>query len=398
MKTLLISSDNPNLTNIGGKHVHLNLLDRGLTAENCEHTCIYPADVTKIVQSRKSLLINGIIKGEILQIISPEMRHFSAVIKSLKENLSEITINDYSIAHFHDVGALEAFNSVMKNVNIPKILTLHGYFAREFIDYARIYSKVEKLIFFDYCFKIEKKNTISANYIIAVDNRIKSYIIDKFNYNPNYISVIPNATDTDKFHPVSYLEKNRLRSLLGYNNNDLIVIVPRRLVPKNGVEYAIGAIKKIDNPSIKLIIIGDGILKDSLVKLSADDPRIFFTGPINHSEIVQFFQMSDVVLIPSITSNDIQEATSLSMLEGMSTGKVVICSNIGGMKEVIINNINGFLVKERSPDDIVLLFQKLIEEPEKREKIGINARKFIEENHSYLTHTRKICEIYSKFI
>jgi Glycosyltransferase len=96
-----------------------------------------------------------------------------------------------------------------------------------------------------------------------------------------------------------------------------------------------------------LIIIGDGILKDSLVKLSADDPRIFFTGPINHSEIVQFFQMSDVVLIPSITSNDIQEATSLSMLEGMSTGKVVICSNIGGMKEVIINNINGFLVKEK---------------------------------------------------
>ena len=108
MKALIISSDNPNLTNMVGKHVHLDLLDRGLTTENCEHTCIYPVDVTKNVQSRKSLLINGIIQGEILPIISPEMRHFSAVIKSLKENLSKITINEYSIAHFHDVGALEA--------------------------------------------------------------------------------------------------------------------------------------------------------------------------------------------------------------------------------------------------------------------------------------------------
>ena len=97
--------------------------------------------------------------------------------------------------------------------------------------------------------------------------------------------------------------------------------MPRRLVPKNGVEYAIDAIKRISSSKIKLLIVGDGPLMAELIKKSNDDDRIQLLGPVSYQEIDEYYKLSDIILIPSITSNNIQEATSL-MLEGMACGKL----------------------------------------------------------------------------
>jgi len=73
---------------------------------------------------------------------------------------------------------------------------------------------------------------------------------------------------------------------------------------------------------------------------------------VPNSKIHSYYQASDVVLVPSVTSNGVQEATSLNMLEGIACGKVVVYSNIGGMAEVVKDGINGFLVEEGSVDSI----------------------------------------------
>jgi glycosyltransferase involved in cell wall biosynthesis len=114
----------------------------------------------------------------------------------------------------------------------------------------------------------------------------------------------------------------------GYSKKDIIILVPRRLVPKNGVEYAIDAIKSISNGNVKLLIAGDGPLLAKLESKSDRDERIQFLGAISYNEIDEYYKLSDIILIPSITSNNIQEATSISMLEGMACEKYVICSNI----------------------------------------------------------------------
>jgi glycosyltransferase involved in cell wall biosynthesis len=118
---------------------------------------------------------------------------------------------------------------------------------------------------------------------------------------------------------------------------------------------------------------------------------------VNNREIVKYYQISDVVLVPSINSNGVEEATSLSMLEGMSCGKVVLASRIGGMKEVIREGENGIFLNPADEHDIVdkLKFARN-SYPDLSGRLGTNARKYVVANHSYVEHARKFLSVYRK--
>jgi glycosyltransferase involved in cell wall biosynthesis len=106
-----------------------------------------------------------------------------------------------------------------------------------------------------------------------------------------------------------------------------------------------------------------------------------------------------VILVPSITSKEgVEEATSLSMLEGMACGKVVICTPVGGMKEVVKHMENGILIEQKNPDAIVdaIVFAK--EHYGDLEKIRETAREYVVKHHSYLEHAKKVLEIYLKVL
>jgi glycosyltransferase involved in cell wall biosynthesis len=204
--------------------------------------------------------------------------------------------------------------------------------------------------------------------------------------------------DTNTFGPVTKREQLELKKMLGFDVNHYVVLVPRRLVEKNGVIYAVQAMKYLESEKVNLIVAGEGPEKEKLVKEASNDQRVKFLGTIPHDKILLYYKMADIVLIPSITSHEIQEATSLAMLEGMACGKVVICSNIGGMREVILNGENGFLVPEKEPLEIARIIKAAIEGEYSMEKIGDKARRHVLEKHSFMSHTKKVATIYSDVI
>jgi glycosyltransferase involved in cell wall biosynthesis len=104
--------------------------------------------------------------------------------------------------------------------------------------------------------------------------------------------------------------------------------------------------------------------------------------------------MADSILIPSITAHGIQEATSLAMLEGMSCGKPVICSGIGGMREIIHNMKNGILVQEKKTGEIAKAIETLMENPALINEMAHNAREYVLQHNSYLAHAVKVVAIY----
>lgn len=399
MKILLVSGDNPYLDKIGGKHIHLLLLENGLKELGNEVDYLYPG-ISKFSKLNRytRYFMNGIKNFKFQNFFPLEILQIKYVINEIEKRFSRFDLSTYSIIHFHDVGALYAFLKTRERPEIPYLLTLHGYFAREAVDYSKIKNRKLKKLFFDYCSKIELETINQSEYIHTVDTRIKDYIVEKYHHPENLIFILHNSVDTKRFAPVSEENKLSLRQKLSYDPNELIIFVPRRLVNKNGVEYAISAIKTLDIMEIKLLIAGSGPLENQLKKLADGDDRIIFLGSIPHEEVDQLYKISDVVLIPSITSHDIQEATSLAMLEGMACGKVVICSNIGGMAEVIKNNETGFVVPEKSAEAISLLILKYFEGKMDVKLISENARNYVVENHSYLSHSHQILELYNKII
>jgi glycosyltransferase involved in cell wall biosynthesis len=156
--------------------------------------------------------------------------------------------------------------------------------------------------------------------------------------------------------------------------------------------------KHIKNEKVRMVIAGDGPERDKIMKEAEGESRVYFAGLIPHNKIAPYYMMADIILIPSITSHGVQEATSLAMLEGMACGKVTICSNIGGMREIIQHMKSGILTKEKDPGNIAEIVETVIENKELTAELGRYARDYVLKNHSYVVHAEKIAEIYSNVL
>lgn len=378
MKVLLTSTDNPYITKLGGKHIHLMLLERGLKELGAQVSTLY-YDASNVGE---------LAKKAALQFFSEKQR-YEHRIKWIENFLvKHAPRNDFDIIHAHDVLSMLA----IANKPQKKVLTLHGYFARENVEFIKNESKRSEV--YPFLLNTERNGMKNADYIITVDQRLKNYATSEFNYPEEKVTVIHNAVDTLNFKPASKEEQTKLKEEAGFSQNDFIVLVPRRLVEKNGVIYATRAMKHVKNNNVKMIIAGDGPERAKILEEIDGDPRIHFKGIIPHDKISAYYMMADAVLIPSITAHGIQEASSLAMLEGMACGKVVICSEVGGMREIVQNMKNGILMKEKEPALIAKNIETLIENPEIASRLAHNAREYVLQNHSYLTHAQKIFNIY----
>ena len=387
----LLSTENPDI-DIGGKNTHIKILMKGLAKKGISHTLICP-DPSFYHPNKLCTLFLAFKYKDLKILTSPHIRHYYALIDNILPKLLNLNLEGSVILHCHDVITMQIICNSEKFSKFSKILTVHGYYSQEIIDDNLRHHDDAKSEYLIFCENIEKLAYSAANKIIAVDTRIKNYLVSNFNCPPEKVVIFQNVTDIDQFYPVDDDKKSLIRKKLGYQNKDLIILVPRRLVPKNGVEFAIRAIKGMKGENIRLIIAGDGILRDSLRLLSGDDTRIIFLGDVSHDSLIDYYHICDIVLIPSITSQGIQEATSLSMLEGMACGKVVICSNIGGMKEIFETSNAIIPVSEKDPDSIISVIESLVQSGNITD-IGRKARDYILKNHSYLSYTDNLIKLY----
>jgi len=175
------------------------------------------------------------------------------------------------------------------------------------------------------------------------------------------INIIYNGVDMVQFRPISK------------KNNELVFLSTSRLIKRKGVEYLIYAfldfIKLYKN--CKLLILGDGDLKSYLMQLvnkSEFKKNIFFLGTIDHKNLHEYYQQSDVFILPSLN-----EGMSNSILEAMASGLAVITTDTGGTKE-LINENNGIIIDKHNARSIYLAMENLYLNKKLLNKIKISNR------------------------
>ena len=167
---------------------------------------------------------------------------------------------------------------------------------------------------------------------------------------------IANGVDGNKF--LTDLEKRHaIRKKLDILEDDLVAIVTRRLVDKNGVIYLARASGQLQNNQIKFLIIGDGPERDTVEKefLKNCGKRAIFLGNKSHDEIVDYYSAADFSILPSL-----MEATSISGLEAMAAGLPLVGTEVGGIPELIQNGENGFLCRPADPRDLATKIDLLL--------------------------------------
>jgi len=171
--------------------------------------------------------------------------------------------------------------------------------------------------------------------VTAVSQSLKDQTLEYFNINKD-IKVIYNFIDFNRFRKV---DKDHFKRAIAPNGEKIIVHTSNFRKVKR-VEDTIYIFQKVsEKVACKLLLIGDGPERDSLERLCrelkmSDDVR--FLG--KQDAIEELLSIADLFLIPSAS-----ESFGLAALEAMACEVPVISSNIGGLPEVNIHGITGFL-------------------------------------------------------
>lgn len=327
---------------------------------------IIPQFANRVLISGPSLVMNRLFRG-----LGTVWSYFCNVL-IFNIILRILSRANKTIYMAHDI---PSFNAIPRKNQ--KILVVHDYYTPSLI----VSGSIKPKSIFEKLFKVIEKITYEkADVIITVDNRIRKYVI-RFGIPENKVFTIFNAPNTHIFKPL-HDRKAKYRQEFGLPLDAFIILAPRRLVKKTGVEYAVRAMEKVPERSKKylLVIAGAGPEEENLRKLAKElnlKNKVLFLGKIEPKDMWKLYNACDIVVIPSVSVGNIQEATSLSALEAMSCGKPVIASNIGGLKEIIRHHENGFLVPEKDPSELARCIMDLATNEELLLQTGQNARHFV---------------------
>lgn len=199
----------------------------------------------------------------------------------------------------------------------------------------------------------------NVDQLVAVSSFLQNKLI-KLNTRHKDIPVISMGVNTTKFKQNSTIQEKTI---------DIIFL--GRLEEKKGVKFLIEAIHKL-NMNVKMVIIGDGTVKDDLQKLVKQynlQKNIDFTGSLNHENILYYMHRSKIFVAPSINLKDDTEGLPTVLLEAMASDLPVITTDAGGIKDLIVDGYNGVLVEQKNSKDLALKIKHLLESPSDRNKL-----------------------------
>ncbi len=277
----------------------------------------------------------------------------------LKEALEKIGVKYIEVEKIADnSGGKEAIGQLLdifKNEQ-PQIVHTHASFgarraAKKYNNCAIIYTRhsVFDQPKYKKCFPFKHISGAINNYycdkVIAVSPAAKDNIAE-LGVNPQKIQVIFNGIEPQQ--KLDLQTRQQIRQKWGIEENDFVVSIIARLEEVKGHQYVLQAAQKLKNidKNIKIIIAGTGSIEQKLrqdaVDLRLDN--IIFTGFIK--EIYEIENITDLQINCSYGT----EATSLSLLEGMSLAIPAVVSDFGGNPFVIENGINGLVIKKKDSD------------------------------------------------
>ncbi len=179
----------------------------------------------------------------------------------------------------------------------------------------------------------EKRTYQLADKIISISDDSKSVLVEKYGIPSEKITVIPCGVNKKEFFPIKDIKKRP---------NSIFYI--GRIDARKGVSFLIKSLEILikRNRSVKLFLAGKGKDVSELKKYVSDkklDNNIEFVGFIPDEKLNEWYNKMQCVVVPSIF-----EGFGITVIEAMATGTPVIGTNVDGIKNILRDNDNGFLV------------------------------------------------------
>ncbi|MEY3236778.1 MAG: hypothetical protein RI883_879 [Bacteroidota bacterium] len=295
------------------------------------------------------------------------------------------------IVHTHASKAGALGRKAAVSCKVPIIVhTFHGHVFHSY--FGKVKTALYKLI--------ERRLAKKSTGIIAISQLQKKELSKDHKICKDHkIKVIQLGFDLKKFN--DNLEANRELTRQNYliEIDEIAIAIVGRLAPIKNHHFFLDVIQEISNKSSKKIavfIVGDGSEKEAIENrikqlTLGSNIRIEMTSWIK--EIGVFNAGMDIMCL---TSNN--EGTPVSLIEAQAACIPVISTDVGGVKDIILEGETGFIVPKGSVQKFTEKLLLLIEDENKRKKMSQNGWSFVEHKFHYTTLVKNMETYYKELI
>jgi len=263
--------------------------------------------------------------------------------------------------------------------------------------YSRLNANEKFLVSFNWFLRFFEVGMIKrANRVIAVSDFTRQELKKYYNIPESRIRVIHNGVDTHKFQPA--IDKQKIKTELGLNPDDQIILSVGRLYARKGLFTLIDAMPSVVKrfKRVKFVISGKG-QSDEMAKLNAHAERlgvkdnIIFTGYYPDKKLPKLYQSADVFAFSTF-----YEHHPFAVLEALSTGLPVVTTTVGGIAETIETGRNGLLVNPADSKQFSDSLLYLLEHQAEAVEMGIKARKTIVDKYDWSILVKETMRVYEE--
>lgn len=194
----------------------------------------------------------------------------------------------------------------------------------------------------------------------------------------------------------NWIQGRRLRDELGIAEDEIVIgtIAVFRFQKRLDIWLEVVAELHRKNPKVKGIVVGDGPLKEFI---HAKHKELYLEGivflPGLQTNTVAWLAAMDIYMMSSV-----YEGLPIALLEAMSSGLPVVCTNAGGTGEVIQDGVDGYLVPVEEPMGLVEPMSALAADVALRQRTGGAGRKRVIEEFGLVRMVVELQRIYKKYL
>ena len=211
----------------------------------------------------------------------------------------------------------------------------------------------------------------------------------------DHISVVPNGVNIDEFRPIERCQA--LSVELGLKGGPVLGFIGS-FYHYEGLRFLLDVFPRIRErvPGAELLLVGGGEEEEILRELARGLSGVHFTGRVPHEKVTDYYSLIDIFVCPRLRMRLTELVTPLKPLESMAMRKAVLASDVGGHQELIEHGKTGWFFSAENAEDMIWQTIRLAEDANLRMQLGDRGRRFVAEERSWETLSRRYIDLYDK--
>jgi glycogen(starch) synthase len=276
---------------------------------------------------------------------------------------------DFDLVHGHDWLVATACDHLARRFGAPLVTTIHATEHGRHQGWVDVHPQ-------SHIHGVERWITNRADRVIACSYYMREQIADIFGVEEGNVAVIPNGIDPGELQPQDAPALRRLRAEFAAPDENLVLLIGR-LVYEKGFQLALEAMPKLIDavPGTRFLVAGSGTHEPELLRQASELGLMdhgTFLGWIGDDVLHSLYRIADVCVVPSI-----YEPFGLVALEAMASGCPCIVADTGGLREVVPHEEAGLRFRARDPVALGAMVERLLTDPELRERIVADASEHV---------------------